>query len=219
MRSMVTAVIVTATACVPMSSCKTVYYGTMESLGQHKRDILVDRVESARDDQEEAKEQFRSALDSFSEVVAFDGGDLRANYDRLKDELGRAESKARRVSGRIEAIEEVAAALFEEWEGELDQYASDDLRQRSEDKLNETKTRYGQLIAVMKRAEQKMEPVLVAFRDQVLFLKHNLNAQAVASLQGNVESLQAEIAELVAEMEAAIAEANAFIESMGSPPA
>jgi hypothetical protein len=218
MRLMITAVIVAATATVPMSSCKSVYYGTMETLGQHKRDILVDRVESARDDQEEAKEQFRSALDSFSEVVAFQGGDLRANYDRLKDELRRAESKADRVSGRIAAIEDVAGALFEEWEGELDQYASDELRQRSRAKLDETKARYGQLIAAMKRAEEKMEPVLVAFRDQVLFLKHNLNAQAVASLQGNVETLQTEIAELVAEMETAIAEADAFIESMASPP-
>jgi len=219
MRLMITAVMVAATATVPLSSCKTVYYGTMESLGQHKRDILVDRVESARDDQEEAKKQFRSALDSFSEVVAFEGGDLRANYDRLKDELRRAESKADQVSGRITAIEEVAGALFEEWAGELDQYASDELRARSRAKLDETKARYGQLIAAMKRAEEKMDPVLVAFRDQVLFLKHNLNAQAVASLQGNVATLQAEIAELVAEMETAIAEANAFIESMGNPPA
>jgi hypothetical protein len=48
MRSMITAVMVAAIATVPLSSCKTVYYGTLETLGQHKRDILVDRVESAR---------------------------------------------------------------------------------------------------------------------------------------------------------------------------
>jgi uncharacterized protein YukE len=217
MRSMIAVVLLVAGATVGLSGCKTVYYSTMEKLGQHKRDILVARVEVARDDQEEAKQQFRSALDSFSEVVAFEGGDLRSKYDRLKDELGRAEAKAETVSGRIEAIEEVAGALFDEWEGELDQYASDDLRRRSRSKLDETQRRYEQLIAAMKRAEQKMEPVLLAFQDQVLFLKHNLNAQAVASLEGNVETLQAEIAELVAEMEAAIAEADAFIESMGNP--
>jgi uncharacterized protein YukE len=217
MRSMIAVVLLGAGATVGLSACKTVYYSTMEKLGQHKRDILVARVEVARDDQEEAKQQFRSALDSFSEVVAFEGGDLRSKYDRLKDELGRAEAKAETVSGRIEAIEEVAGALFDEWEGELDQYASDDLRRRSRSKLDETQRRYEQLIAAMKRAEQKMEPVLLAFQDQVLFLKHNLNAQAVASLEGNVETLQAEIAELVAEMEAAIAEADAFIESMGNP--
>ncbi|MHC4211195.1 MAG: DUF2959 domain-containing protein, partial [Planctomycetota bacterium] len=189
---MIPAVFLVAAATVVPSGCKTVYYGTMETLGQHKRDILVARVEVARDDQEEAKEQFRSALDSFSEVVAFEGGDLRSKYDRLKDELGRAEAKAEKVSGRIASIEDVAGALFDEWEGELDPYASDELRERSRDKLDETRRRYEQLLAAMKRAEQKMEPVLVAFQDQVLFLKHNLNAQAVASLEGNVETLQAE---------------------------
>jgi hypothetical protein len=32
----------------------------------------------------------------------------------------------------------------------------------------------------MLKAEQKIQPVLGAFRDQVLFLKHNLNANAIA---------------------------------------
>ena len=41
-------------------------------------------------------------------------------------------------------------------------------------KLAETKRQYSQLISAMKRAERKMNPVLTAFNDQVLFLKHNL---------------------------------------------
>jgi hypothetical protein len=32
-----------------LGACAGVYYDTMESVGIHKRDILVDRVESARD--------------------------------------------------------------------------------------------------------------------------------------------------------------------------
>ena len=37
--------------------CQKAYYGTMEKFGVHKRDIMVDRVEEARDSQQEAKEQ------------------------------------------------------------------------------------------------------------------------------------------------------------------
>jgi len=183
-------------------------------MGYHKRDILVERVDEARNEQEEAKEQFRDALEAFQSVVAFDGGDLRAVYDRLSHELDASEARAEAVTDRIASVNRVATDLFEEWETELDQYESADLRRRSEEQLWATKSRYEQLYAAMRRAESKMEPVLVAFRDQVLFLKHNLNAQAVASLQGEVVTLQAEIDDLIAEMEEAIAEADAFIASM-----
>ena len=68
----------------------------------------------------------------------------------------------------------------------------------------------------MKRAEAKIEPVLSAFRDQVLFLKHNLNAQAIASLQDELASVKADIASLIKEMEVSIAEADEFIKAMAN---
>lgn len=196
------------------TGCQSAYYGTMEKFGVHKRDILVDRVEEARDDQEEAKEEFQTALDKFSSVVAFSGGDLRARYDELNAQLNRCDAKAEDVRERIASIERVAEALFEEWESELEEYSSPDLRRRSEETLDQTRGRYGLLIRAMRRAESKMEPVLVAFNDQVLFLKHNLNAQAIASLQGEVSEIEDDVAALIAEMNAAIAEANAFIDGM-----
>ncbi len=84
----------------------------------------------------------------------------------------------------------------------------------SQRKLDQTRKRYGQLIGAMKRAEVKIDPVLAAFRDQVLFLKHNLNAQAIASLHQEMVSVEADIASLIKEMEASIAEADGFIKAM-----
>ena len=101
--------------------CESTYYKTMETVGYHKRDIMVDRVQEARD---------------------------------------------------------------------------------------------AQLIGAMKRAERKIDPVLAAFRDQVLYLKHNLNAQAIASLQSELASIETDVAKLIKEMEASIKEADAFISSM-----
>jgi hypothetical protein len=60
-----------------------------------------------------------------------------------------------------------------------------------------------------------MPPVLSAMKDQVLFLKHNLNAQAVASIQGTAEGIRRDIESLIKEMQASIDEANAFIDEMG----
>ena len=195
-------------------ACESTYYKTMETMGYHKRDIMVDRVQDARDAQEEAKDQFESALDQFSTVLNFQGGDLEEKYDQLKSEYEASENKAQAVRLRIDEVEDVAEDLFVEWQEELDQYTSSSLRKSSARKLAETKRRYAQLIGAMKRAERKIDPVLNAFRDQVLYLKHNLNAQAIASLQSELVSIESDVARLIKEMDASIREANDFISSM-----
>jgi hypothetical protein len=196
------------------AGCQSAYYGTMEAFGHHKRDLLVDRVEDTRDAQQDAKEQFQSALEKFTEVVNFSGGQLKEKYTELNAELEKSESKAKAVRGNISDVENVSNALFKEWESELNQYTNDNLRRASEQKLEQTRQRYSQLIDVMKGAEAKIEPVLSAFRDQVLFLKHNLNAQAIASLQSELVSVENDIAALIKEMESSIAEANSFISTL-----
>ena len=194
--------------------CQKAYYGTMEKFGVHKRDIMVDRVEEARDSQEEAKEQFQSALEQFSTVLNYKGGKLEDKYKTLQAEYDESEVKADDVKDRIDAVEDVSEALFNEWEDELDQYTSKSLRRDSERKMVQTRRQYDQLIKAMRRAESKIDPVLRAFRDQVLYLKHNLNAQAIASLQSELVGVESDIADLILEMEKSIGEANSFIKTM-----
>ncbi|MBW2465837.1 MAG: DUF2959 domain-containing protein [Deltaproteobacteria bacterium] len=194
--------------------CQKVYYDTMEKFGVHKRDIMVDRVEEARDSQEDAKEQFQSALEQFSTVLNFKGGKLEDKYKTLQAEYDKSEAKAGKVKDRIDAVEDVSEALFAEWEAELGQYSSASLRRDSERKLAQTRRQYEKLITAMRKAEAKIAPVLNALRDQVLYLKHNLNAQAIASLQNELVAVESDIAELIEEMEKSIGEANSFIKTM-----
>lgn len=198
-----------------LAGCSSAYYGLMETFGSHKRDILVSRVVSARDEQLEAKNQFKDALGRFKEVVKVEPSELESRYNQLKSDLYTCEARAKDVHNRIEGVEEVAEALFSEWQGEMAQYSSAELRRLSEEKLRATRARYEQLISAMKQAESKMEPVLRTFRDQVLFLKHNLNAQAIASLQGSVRALESEVQTLISDMERSIEQANSFIDAMG----
>ncbi len=199
-----------------LAGCSSAYYGAMEKIGIHKRDILVDRVEEARDSQQETKEQFASALERFSSVVNFDGGDLEDKYNQLKSELEKSEEQAEEVRERIEAVEDVAEALFDEWQAELEQYSSASLRRSSERQLQSTRRDYQKLIGAMKRAEAKIDPVLNPLRDQVLYLKHNLNARAISSLQAELGTIEADVSRLIKEMEASINEADAFIKTLRS---
>lgn len=198
-----------------LAACQAVYYNTMEKFGVHKRDILVDRIEDARDAQQEAKEQFKSALERFSAVMNFKGGDLEERYRQLDAELKHSEARANEVHDRIAAVEDVSGDLFAEWKRELSQYSNPDLRRQSERQLAQTRDRYEQLLRAMKRAESRIDPVLRPLRDQVLYLKHNLNARAIASLQSEKVGIESDVNDLIRDMEASIAQADAFIREMG----
>lgn len=199
---------------VLLAGCSSTYYGAMEKMGYAKRDILVTRVEKAQTAQEDAKEQFADALQSFLAVTKIDGGELKLKYDELNTQLQDCETRAEEVNDRISAIDDVATALYEEWGLELDQYSNQKLRSQSKQQLNSTRVRYGELMTVMRRAASRMEPILATFRDQVLFLKHNLNAQALHSLDGTSRELQGDIADLIRDMEKSISEAESFIREM-----
>ena len=197
-----------------LAGCQTAYYATLEKLGYPKRDLLVSRIQQARDSQQAAKEQFQSALEHFRAVVHVRGGELEAKHNELSAELARSEARAHTVHQRIAAVEEVAEALFQEWEAELAHYTQETLRRASARQLAQTRQRYTPLLRTMKRAEAQMGPVLAAFRDQVLFLKHNLNARAIAAIRQEGVAVEREITSLIRAMEAAIAEAEAFLKAL-----
>lgn len=195
-------------------ACQSAYYSAMEKLGYEKRDILVSRVDKAREAQQDAKQQFQDALQQFIAVTNYSGGELEQQYNKLKDEYDASESRAKAVRRRVDDVEQVAQDLFNEWNNELKQYDNRDLRRESQRQLEATRARYQKLIAAMRRAEKKLDPVLAAFHDRVLFLKHNLNARAVASLREERAKIEADIGVLVADMNRAIGEADAFIREM-----
>ena len=197
-----------------LSACSSMYYSGLEKIGIPKRDVMVHRVEKARDTQEETKEQFKSALEQFTAATQFDGGDLEKVYNKLNSEYEASVDQAELVRKRIDSIEDVSEALFEEWEDEIEQYSSASLKRNSQRQLTATKRQYKQLIAAMEKAESKLEPVLTVFKDQVLYLKHNLNARAISSLKSELSGIKSNVSSLITAMEKSIDEANAFISSM-----
>jgi Skp family chaperone for outer membrane proteins len=210
------ALAVAAAAVLAATGCASTYYATMENFGFAKREILVDRVKDARKEQAETQEVFASALDEFRSLVDIQGGELEKQYDKMNASYDGAKRQAQEVRDRIKAVDDVGQRLFREWDKELDQYESADLRRRSAEQLAATRADYEQLLAAMNKAASKMDPVLELYQDQVLFLKHNLNARAISSLELEKSKIEERVETLIEEMNAAIAEADAFINSMGA---
>jgi hypothetical protein len=194
--------------------CSTVKYNTLEKVGIHKRDILVSNVKDTRDAQKDAQEQFQDALERFGSIVTIKNTNLKKAYNRLKDEYEDSKDAADEVSDQIEDVEEVAGDLFKEWTKENKAYTDAVLRRNSQAKLQDTQARYIEMLKSMKESEASMQPVLASLYDNVLYLKHNLNAQAVGSLRTTFNELEGDIGILVERMNQSIERSNDFIARM-----
>lgn len=184
--------------------------------GADKHDLLFAQIKTAQRDLAETREQFQSALEKFTQLLSVEEDHLLPLYRELRAIFEESERRAHRITGHISHIEQLSEELFREWEEELKLYRSRSLRAKSRRKLQETKRRCRRLLQAMRRAERQMLPVLDLFRDQVLFLKHHLNARAVSALRYELRMVERDVSELITSMDHSIQEArlllNHFIE-------
>ena len=201
------------TAC---GTTQNIKYSVLESAGIHKRDILVDRIEKTSDSQEQTKEKFKDAYQELSELVDIDDQGLEVKYNRLQRAVDASEDQTEELKDRIAAVDDVAQDLFQEWQEELGQYSSANLRRVSEENLSKTKQRYAVIYQQMQASYAKVIPVLQVLQDNTLYLKHNLNARAVSGISNEVLAVEDKVAELINQMEVSITESRRFINEMGS---
>jgi Mor family transcriptional regulator len=199
---------------ISLVGCQSAYYSAMEKVGKHKRDILIDRVESATESQEEAKEEFKNALEQFSALVNFDGGELQQQYEISNNHYHTSKVATDDVTARINAIEDVAEALFNEWHDELDQFTNQSLKRQSQSRYRETQSSYASVIESMRNAERRMQPILNALKDNMLYLKHNLNARAIGELKTEYKLIEQDVERLINEMNSSINKSQIFIKSL-----
>ncbi len=205
--------------CVFLSGCSLVYYSAMEHLGKQKRDILLQRLIAVKKDQQATQEQLKTTLQAFQEVTGFQGGNLEKVYNKLNKELERSEGRANKLKGRVDSVDQVAQSMFSEWAGEIKGMHNTTLRRQSENLLLTAKQQHTQYMLKMRRTEENIQPVLEAFRDQVTFLKHNLNARAISSLKKTSAQIDAQAGSLIRDIDASSKEADKYIQTLSKADA
>jgi hypothetical protein len=211
MRYHVTKTLYSLAILILFTGCQSTYYAVWEKMGKEKRHLLRDQVEKSQKDQKKASEEFTDALTRLKQMYGLDGSDLERMYDRLSDDYEDCENRAAIIDDRIEKVNRIANDLFDEWRTEIDQIRNASFRSKSREKLRATQTRYARLEAALKRSRKRMTPVLNNLRDYVLFLKHNLNAQAIGSLKSEVGSIETDVGRLIRDIKKSISEADAFL--------
>ena len=197
-----------------LNSCSMLYFNAMERLGKQKRDILVQRILAVKKDQQATQEQLKTTLQAFQEVTGFQGGNLEKVYNKLNKEYERCEGRAQKLKGRVDSVDQVARSMFDEWQGEIRGMRNRSLRDQSENLLLQARQQHAQYMRRMRRTEENIEPVLQAFRDQVLFLKHNLNARAISSLKKTSAQIDAQASALIRDIDASSREADSYIQTL-----
>jgi len=199
-----------------LAGCTRTYYKTMAAFGKEKRDILVSRVKDSKKEQQEAKEQIKTTMESFQELTGFQGGQLEKNYKKLNGEYEKAADSAKKLHDRINSIDQVSNDLFKEWQKEIDGMGNRKLKRQSEAMLRSSRLQEASYLKSMRQTEARMTPVLTAFHDQVVFLKHNLNARAIGSLKGTSARISTDVDVLLTSLDGSIAQADALIQSLNS---
>lgn len=189
-------------------------YSAYEAVGLEKRDLFKREVANVKEDQEDTGKAFKDALTQLKEIYNFDGGNLERQHSKLKASLDDAKEEATDLHARIEKVDEVANDLFEEWNNEINEIKTGDLKSKSSSQLSATKAKYKVLEEQLRASEKKMAPVLAKLNDQVLFLKHNLNAEAIGGLKAEGGKIQADIKSLIDEVNESSRQADELIKTL-----
>jgi len=203
--------------CLLTTGCQRFYNSALENvLGFEKRELLQKSVQSVKTDQVKAQEEFQDAMTELKKLYGFDGGNLEKMYNKFKGAYEDSSEQAGKVNERVDNMNRIAKSMFSEWSGEIRQYESKEFAADSQRKLDLTRERYEVLIKSARESEAAMKPILKKLNDHVLYLKHNLNAASVGTIQGETKSIQTDVEELTRRMNESIREADNFIQLLGT---
>lgn len=200
-----------------LAGCQSPYLSMMEKAGIPKREILAHRVEDARSAQIKARYQFNRALEHYRQALDAQGGDAEQRYTDLQRDYAASEKAAAAVKPRVDQVQQVAEAMFEEWDDELADYQTPSLKAASAQELAQTREQYAELMQNMRAAESRVLPALGALNDQLLFYKHHMNAQTVGNLQQGYSTVSGTVAPLLLDMQRSIDGAGGLIQRLQSP--
>lgn len=194
-----------------MNGCATVYYDVWEALGQEKRDLLRSNILKTKKDHHKVEDQFEDTLAKVRATYKLKNPKLESLYDTFKEDYQLSKSKAEQLSRRIETVNNIAQDLFSEWKTESSKIKNDTYRKDSVKKRQLSMVRFGAMMKSMREVEKSLGPVLTKLNDQVLYLKHNLNASSIGAFKGELNSVETEIKNLIAEIQQSNKQADKFI--------
>jgi hypothetical protein len=160
------------------------------------------------------RQQVQKTVALYNSIMEAKAKDARKTYNDLVKAIERCEKKAGDVRVKTEEMEGEAHKFFAEWTKSLDGIENQDLRQRGQKRLNETRVGYGEILASGRRAGAEFQPFIAALHDQVVYLGYDLNPSAVASLEEDAKKLNTQATVLFDKIDEVMEATDNYIRSL-----
>lgn len=162
----------------------------------------------------ETKLQLIKTMDVYNSILADDAKDRKGLYKKLQSEMESTEKHRAEIAKRAEAMKVEADAVFKSWADSAVAITSPDLKKRSEERLTKTKARFAEIEAAGQKARETYTPVMKTLQDQVTYLGHDLNAEAVSSLKPDAAKLNTQAQDLGKRIDDTISAVNKNIDAL-----
>jgi len=162
----------------------------------------------------DTKVQLMKTMDVYNALMADDAKDRKKLYGTLQKEMANVDKQRAKIDDESAAMKAEADALFRQWTESSAAIDSADLRQRSEERLQNTKSSYAEIETVGQRAAELYGPFMNDLQDQVTYLGHDLNPGAVASLKPEAAKLNEKASALIERIDDTIATTNRKIDAL-----
>lgn len=203
----------TAALCAPLflgvGACSST---TEQAESVQQVDDLLARIERVQAESLVSKEVAHTALAKLQALVQPEfAGDATKGFAALITDVERSKDQAAALLDSVTPMTESAETVFRRWTGDLESFGNTRLRQRSQARLEETRTRYLAVVRAAQAAQIAYDAFNADLGDHALFLGHDLNASAVAALRPEVTVLEEQIAELDRRFESCAAAAKEYV--------
>jgi Protein of unknown function (DUF2959) len=207
-----------AAAVLPLV-CSSCMFGSAPRGPDQVKALMVTIEDVARESETSQKETVAAvqALQKFA--AANFGNDALAAYAELKQAVEHSEQREEALRRSLEPMKAAADTLFQSWTTDLDAFGSPELRQRSKERLENNRARFQAILKTAGSALASYTDINRRLRDHVLFFDHDLNAEALAAVQGEVRSMVKMANDLGDKLGECRTVARAYVESVNLPMA
>lgn len=185
-----------------------------QASGHKQTDKLINKSQDTITSIRSTKLQVESTLDGYNAIIDGKVPDNRKAYKSLVKDIQKCENQADKVGNRIVAMQVAASTYFTDWEASIEEITSDDLRAKSEKRLQDTRANYDQILKAAQKAGDEFKPFITNLHDQVTFLGHDLNPSAIADLQDDAAKLNAKGTKVFSAVDETIEVASKYANSL-----
>ena len=186
-----------------LGGCESLTSSLKSSDGLERVDELLSHVERVQVESAVSKERAQAALEGLRALLAPEfRGDAAAAHTQLVTVVEQSIEQAEMLKRSMKPLKRTGEKVFEQWTADLESFGNISLRQRSQERLEATRTRYDAILSSAVAAQLAYDAFNGDLSDHALFLEHDFNSAAVAMIAGEQESLRSRAKELARRLDA-----------------